>query len=450
MAQAIQLGKKLARPTGVGLRVVVLGFAAAVLAGTVLLCLPFARVPGAPFSFLTSLFTATSAVCVTGLTVVETGTYWSPFGQGVILVLFQLGGLGIMTAAVFLLIVFGRSVSLRDQFTLRETSGFPRIRNAGRLIIATVLFTIGIELLGATILAVRFHALEIEGSIWMGAFHAISAFNNAGFDLWGGGSLAALADDSLTLACVMGLMVLGGLGVIVFLDMAGARRFSRLSPQSKLILLATVGLLGAGALAIFGAEYNNPGTLGPLSTGGRIVNALFQAATARTAGFSSVPTTELRESSQLITAALMVIGGATGGTAGGIKVATFAVIVLATVTAVQGRSSIRAFGFEVPYQVVYRALALSAIYLAVIFAGVLVLSISEASPFRDILFEAFSAVGTVGLSLGLTPELSGTGQLIVMALMFTGRVGPLVLVALMARRLREPSYRLPETSLSIG
>lgn len=233
MAQAIQLGKKLARPTGVGLRVVVLGFAAAVLAGTVLLCLPFARAPGEPFSFLTSLFTASSAVCVTGLTVVETGTYWSPFGQGVILVLFQLGGLGIMTAAVFLLIVFGRSVSLRDQFTLRETSGFPRIRNAGRLIIATVLFTIGIELLGATILAVRFHALEVEGSIWMGAFHAISAFNNAGFDLWGGGSLAALADDSLTLACVMGLIVLGGLGVIVFLDMAGARRFSRLCRRAS-------------------------------------------------------------------------------------------------------------------------------------------------------------------------------------------------------------------------
>lgn len=451
MARVVRLRRRLpGPPRAIGAGSVLVGFAGVIAIGTALLSLPTARTPGSPFDLLTALFTASSAACAAGLVVVDTGTHWSTFGQAVILGLVQVGGFGVMTAAMFILVVFGRPVSLKDRLTVRDAAGLPRLRTVTTLIVATAVFALATEAVGAAALFIQ---IGLSGDAWHGAwqsgFLAVSAFNNAGLDALGGfSSLAAFGVRPLVLVTVSALAVIGGLGTIIVLDLAVARSFRRLSLGSKMVLLGTVVLLAAGFAGFLGAESGH--ALAGLSWPDKAAGALFYSAMSRSAGFATVDIGQTREQTQLLTVALMYVGGATGGTAGGIKVGTLAVLALATLAAIRGHDTIRVFGWEVPHGVVYRALGVATLYMALILSGTLVLTITETAPFREVLFETVSAVGTVGLTTGITPELSAGGRLSVIVLMVAGRLGPLALMQFLLRGAREPAYRLPEGRLAIG
>ncbi|MBI4298430.1 MAG: Trk family potassium uptake protein [Chloroflexi bacterium] len=440
-------------PRTIGVGGVIAGFLLLISTGTVLLSLPVSLAPGQDFDFLTSLFTATSAVCVTGLVVVSTAEHWSTFGQGVILVLIHLGGLGIMTASIFILVVFRRSVSIREHFEIAESAGILRLRSVPSMIVAIVLISLIIEGAGA---AVIFYDLRRLGpdtgpTLWRAAFHSISAFNNAGFDLEGGfSSLSGLARSPVTLLTMASEVILGGLSVIVLINIIGSHSWRRLTLQTKLVLLVSGFLLLAGFLGTLGGEFYNETTIGPLSWPDKLVNAFFHSVTTRTAGFSTVPVLGISDEVQVLTMLMMIVGGATGGTAGGIKVNTFAVILLAAWAASRGYDHVRIFGTEISHTLVFRAVGVATIYLMLIMLATAILSVSEGFLFRQILFESVSALGTVGLSTGITPELSAIGKIVLVCLMFTGRVGPLFIAYSLAKERREPHFRLPESKLAIG
>jgi trk system potassium uptake protein TrkH len=452
-ARVVQLGKRVpASPKPIGIRGIVVGFALLIAVGTLLLSLPMARVPGTSWNLLDSLFTATSAVCVVGLVVVDTGTHWGLFGQAVILALVQLGGLGVMTASMFILIILRRPVSFRDRVQLEETSRLGNIRSVSGLLWATILVTVFFELAGMA--AIWFH---LEGlttdrqALWPAVFHAVSAFNNAGFDVTGSLSgFASFARDPLMLLIIAGLTIFGGLGALVLMDIVSQRSWRTLSQNSKIVLITSALLLIVGFLGILGAEFANPKTLGALSLTDKLSNAFFHSVVARTSGFNSLLVKEFRDETQLLTMALMYVGGATGSTAGGIKVTTLAVLVLATMAASRGYEHASAFGGQLSHQLIYRALAVAAYALAMVFLGTLVLVTTEPFAFRQVLFEVVSAFGTVGLTTGITPDLSIAGKLTIIALMYLGRLGPLTVAYALAQRAREPSYQLPQRDVAIG
>ena len=453
LARVVLLGKQAAAPPKtIGVRYVAVGFALLIGVGTLLLSLPVAREPETTWSLLDSLFTATSAVCVVGLVVVDTGTQWSVFGQAVILGLVQLGGLGVMTASMFILIILRRPVSFRDRIQLQETSRLGNIRSVSSLLWATVLVTAFFELAGAA--AIWFHLKGLGGDVepvWPAVFHAVSAFNNAGFDVTGtSSSFTSFVHDPIMILIIAGLAVFGGLGALVLMDIVGQRSWRAFSQNSKLVLTISVILLTIGFLGILAAEFANPRTLGALSLVDKLTNAFFHSVIARTAGFSTLPVQEFRDETQLLTMALMYVGGATGSTAGGIKVTTLAVLVLATVAATRGHEHASAFGSRLSHQLIYRALAVATYALAVVFLGTLALAITEQFAFRQLLFEVVSAFATVGLTTGITPDLSIAGKLTIIGIMYLGRLGPLTLAYALAQRVREPSYQLPERDVAIG
>ena len=440
---------------------VVAGFLLLILTGTVLLSLPMARAPGQSFNLLTSFFTATSAVCVTGLAVIDTGSGWSFFGQAVILVLIQLGGLGIMTAGMIILILSGRGVSLADRFALQETSGLPKVRTVISLVWMTVALTIVFELAGTALLFWRLgdpsfvaglpFGAPTDARLWQALFHAVSAFNNAGFDIRGdGASLATFARDPGALLILAGLIIGGGLGPLVFLDVLSSRGPRRLSIQTRVVLLTTVVLLLAGFAGTLASEFSNPATLGALPTNDRVMNAFFHSVNTRTAGYTTVPTGMLKDETQLLTMLLMAIGGATGSTAGGIKVGTFFLLMMATLASARGFNTVRFGNREFSHVLVYRALGVATLFLGAVILGTLALTITDEQAFRSLLFEVVSALGTVGLSTGITADLSVAGKIVLSILMFVGRLGPLALVYTLTKAAREPVYRLPEADLGIG
>lgn len=449
----VRLAERVRRPPqAIGVTGVLFGFAALIVVGASLLSLPVARAPGQSFNLLTSLFTATSAVCVVGLVVVDTGTYWSIFGQAVILGLVQLGGLGIMTASMLILIVLRRPVSLQDTFELHEVSNTAGVRNTSALILLTILITVGVEAAGALALWVGFREVfGEEGSLWPALFHAISAYNNAGFDIMGDySSLTRFAHSPAVLGATALLIVGGGLSILVLVDVAVKRSWKALTPNSKIVLTATLILLAVGSGGILLAEFNNPLTLGNLSLGDKAMNSLFYSVAARTAGFNSIPISGVQDESLFLTMALMFIGGATGSTAGGIKVATFAVLVLAAVASVRGYSYAAAYGRRFSHRLVLRALTIATLAAALVFVGTLILTMTEAFPFPTLLFEVVSAFATVGLSAGITPDLTVVGKLTVIVIMFLGRLGPLTVAYALAERAREPRYHLPEKDVAVG
>jgi trk system potassium uptake protein TrkH len=411
-----------------------------------------ARVPGTSWNLLDTLFTATSAVCVVGLVVVDTGTHWSSFGQGVILGLVQLGGLGVMTASMFILIILRRPVSFRERVQLQETSQLGNIRSVSGLLWATILVTGFFELAGAA--AIWYHLKDLGGgmkALWPAAFHAVSAFNNAGFDVTGSLSgFASFARDPIMLLIIAGLTIFGGVGALVLMDVVSQRSWRAFSQNSKLVLTTSAVLLIVGFLGILVAEFANPETLGALSLADKLTNAFFHSVVARTSGFNSLLVKEFRDETHLLIMALMYVGGATGSTAGGIKVTTLAVLVLATVAASRGYEHASAFGGRLSHQLIYRALAVTMYALAVVFLGTLALATTEQFAFRQLLFEVVSAFATVGLTTGITPDLGIAGKLTIIVVMYLGRLGPLTLAYALAQRAREPSYQLPERDVAIG
>ena len=444
--------KRIKRPPSPWL-VLITGFAFLILVGTVLLLLPFATTAGRSTNPLVALFTATSSVCVTGLVVVDTATQWTPFGQAVILALIQLGGFGFMTGStVVLLLLIGRRTGLRDRLLVQASSG-AELGSVAPLVRRVALFTVVVEAIGALVLFVAFAArgIDIGRSAWWGLFHSVSAFNNAGFDLVGEfRSLTPFVRDPLVLGTVVVLLVVGGLGFAIVGDVAIKRRWVRLALETKVVLLTSLVLLVVGAAAIGALEWSNPATLGSLPETDRVVNALFQSATARTAGFNALPIGSLAELSLLVTMALMFIGGASGSTAGGIKVNTFALLLVAIISAARGEPAATAFGRRVPHVVVYRAVAVALLSIAVAFVLFFALSLFAGGTLIDRAFETISALGTVGLSTGITPQLPDPARVVLIVGMFIGRLGPLTLVLALAARSRSLPYRPAVETMRIG
>jgi trk system potassium uptake protein TrkH len=436
----------------------VLLFAILISVGTALLMLPIAARSGESTRFIDALFTATSAACVTGLVVVDTATHWSPFGQVVIILLVQAGGFGIMAGSTLLLFLFvRRRTTLRDRILVQESLGGIHLGTVTTLLKRIALFTIACELVGAVVLSIAFVLGPEAGppgdplGIWWGIFHSVSAFNNAGFDLTAGfRSLIPFRDDWVVLLSHAGLLILGGLGFAIVGDAVARRHWSRIALETKVVLSLTLLLLVIGAAAIALTEWSNPTTLGALPPEQRVLNAFFESATLRTAGFTALDTGALLDTTLFVVMALMFIGGASGSTAGGIKVNTLGVLLIAVISTVRGQPSAVAFGRRIQHAIVYRAIAVVILAALFVFAVGVGLTVTSEADFVQTLFESISAFGTVGASTGITPDLSDPARLITTAAMFVGRLGPLTLVLALAARAHSVPYRPAVETVRIG
>lgn len=434
--------------TGAAPLLLVAGFALVILIGTLLLSLPIASESGEWTSFPRALFVATSAVCVTGLTPVDTATYWSGFGEAVILVLIQIGGLGFMTSATLLFVIFGWRMGLRGRLFLSESLDMGAMGGAVRLVRRAAVFTAVVELIGFVLLTARFAANEpLDRAAWWGLFHSISAFNNAGFDVFGGFRSLEAHDDAFTLLTISGLIVLGGIGYFVVEDL-WQRQPKGISVDSRIVLWMTGMLLALGFFLILILEWNQ--TLGGMSIGDKVLHSWFHSVTPRTAGFNSLPMAQMHDETLFSMQGLMFIGGGSGSTAGGIKIGTFAVLVIMMVSAIRGRSEAQAFGREVRRTDMDRALTVAILSVLFVFVAAVALARAEQATFLSIIFETTSAFGTVGLSIGLTPELSTPGLFIITIAMFVGRLGPLTMVLALTQRMRRSRLRLAEERVRIG
>ncbi len=427
------------------------GFVILIVIGAILLALPMASATGQWTPFLDALFTATSAVCLTGLVVVDTGTYWSGLGQVIILALIQIGGFGFMTSSTLLLLLIGQRVSLRERLLLREALGGGGLGSVLTLARRIFVFTVIAEGIGLLLLTTCFLAtVEAPRAVWWGLFHAVSAFNNAGFDLTGDyRSLIPYNHSPLILLTIAALFILGALSYTTIEDAVRRRRFARLALDSKLVLTTTLALLVAGTVLLLFTERANTDTLGGMDGAPRLLNAFFLAAT-RTAGFSTVDIGKLTDDGLLTLIALMFIGGSAGSTAGGIKVQTFSILFFAIVAAVRGVNEVQAFHRRVPMSQVLRAVAIALLGVAWAFTISLALNLTERSLALRNVFEAVSALSTVGLSTGITPETSAWGRVILIVAMFTGRLGPLTLALALAARERPARYHWPEETIKLG
>lgn len=435
------------------------GFGILIGIGTLFLLLPIASVHDGFTPFRVALFTATSAVCVTGLVVENSASYWSVFGQAVTLVLMYLGGLGIMTAGAVLLVVIGRRITLADRLLMRESLGAASIGSVPRVIRLVVLLATIIQLGGAVFLFFRFLALFSVGeAAWLALYHAVSGFNNAGFVIFpDSSSLSAYRADYLVLAILGMLIVLGSLSFSVIIELARHRRFNRWSLDTRLVVFGTLILWLVGGIVMFAFEFRNPETLGALPWGERLGSAFFQSVTSRTAGFSTIDFGGTQPASNALYIVMMLIGGASGSTAGGLKINTVMVLAVAAIASIRGRSRVEIFDRELVYPLVIRAMAL--VFLAALLILVLAigLMITESRQIEegaflasDLIFEVVSAFGTVGLSTGITSELSQPGQYILALSMYLGRLGPLTLALGLALRERRAVYRFAREGVRIG
>lgn len=433
-------------------QILVLGFAAIILAGSLLLMLPVSSSSGESLSFVNALFTATSATCVTGLVVVDTGTFFSPFGQTVILLLIQVGGLGFMSMATLFALVFRRRISLKDRLLLQEAMNQSSIEGIVRLLRKVLLYSLVIEGTAALLLSIRWaFDMPVGRAVYFGIFHAISMFNNAGFDLFGEyRSLTGYVYDPLVNFVMMALIVLGGLGFIVLSDVMDYRKNKKLVLHSKVVLSMTGALIVIGTVVIFIFEYTNPKTLGSLNWGGKLLGSLFQSVTPRTAGANTLDIAGLRQASQFFMIILMFIGASPGSTGGGIKTTTFTIMIGAVIAMLRGRDDIVLFRYRMAQERVLKALSITLLALLLVVSVAMVLSTTEDVNFLAILFETTSAFATVGLSMGITPELSLVGKLLITFTMFAGRLGILTLAFALGPKQGKELYRYPEGKMIIG
>ncbi len=433
-------------------QILVLGFAGVILIGTLLLMLPISSASGHSLRFIDALFTATSATCVTGLVVVDTGTYFSVFGQITILVLIQIGGLGFMTMATLFALLLKRKISLRDRLILQEAMNQSSMEGIVRLIRKVLLYSLIIEASCAALLALRWAVdMPFGRALYYGIFHAVSMFNNAGFDIFGGyRSLTGYVNDPTVNIVVMFLIVSGGIGFIVMSDLMDYRKSRRLLLHTKVVLSMTAALILIGTVVIFVFEFTNSRTLGPLNLGGKLWASFFQSVTPRTAGANTVDIAGLRQASQFFIVILMFIGASPGSTGGGIKTTTFTLMIGAVVSMLRGRDDIVLFRYRLAQERVFKALTITLLALLLIVSVSMVLSTTEGRPFLMILFETTSAFATVGLSMGLTPELTEVGKILICLTMFAGRLGLLTLAYALGPKQGKALYKYPEGKMIIG
>lgn len=426
------------------------GFLSVILIGCFLLMLPWSSVSGRMTSFSDALFTSVSAVCVTGLVVHDTATYWSAFGQAVILLLIQTGGMGIVTIAVMISRVSGRKIGLRERSTMQTTIAAPQVGGIVRLTGFIFKIMLTIELAGALILMPVFCGDHgVPAGLWQSVFHSISAFCNAGFDLMGFkepySSLTSYSSDIAVNLTISALIVAGGLGFLTYDDIRKNRlRFRKYRLQSKIILTSTGILLLFGFLYFWFFEYEQE------AGKERFLLSLFQSVSPRTAGFNTADLTELSDSGKVFMILLMLIGGSPGSTAGGMKTTTIAVLVLSSAAVFRRREFAHCFGRRISYSVIREAAAILLMYLCLFLGGGMIISGIEGLPLLTCLFETASAVGTVGLSLGITAELGIVSKSILMLLMFFGRVGGLTLIFAVVSPTRNRLSKLPQENITVG
>ncbi len=454
-------------------QIIVYGFLVVILIGALLLSLPIASKNGTSIGFLNAFFTSTSAVCVTGLVVVNTLAHWTTFGKVVILLLIQIGGLGFMTIFTTAVIFTGRKITLKERLVIQQSLNQDDLTGMVRLARNVVICTLVCEAVAALLLAVKFmvsYDYTFVSAVWKGIFHSISAFCNAGFDILSDEGLNPFVKDSFISFVIMGLIVLGGLGFTVWLDVLRvfeiARKdknfnipalFNKLTLHSKIVLKITLFLIAFGAVFFFFSEYNNPLTFGQLGFFDKITAAIFQSITPRTAGFNTVTQAALKPDAKFMTVILMFIGGSPGGTAGGVKTVTIGIILISVISVVKGKSTLETHNRSLPTYLLQKSLAVVIMNLTAVIFATMILSITEANmpiktEFMDFLFEATSAVGTVGLTLGITPYLSFIGKIVICICMFLGRLGPItVAVALTIKQLTaDKGIQYPEEKVIVG
>lgn len=447
-------------------QIIMLGFLALILIGALLLSLPAAAREG-QLSFSDALFTSTSAVCVTGLVVVDTGATFTLFGQIVILILIQAGGIGVMTVMSLVFVILGKRITLSERMVLSEALGENNLSGVVRMILNVIKYTLIFELAGAAILAIRFVPMfGAAKGIYYSIFHAVSAFCNAGFDVLGPvsgefTSISMFSSDPIVVLTIAALLILGGLGFVVISNLFGFNHLHKnqhLSRYSRLVLIANAVLVAAGLIVVFSFELNNPRTLGSMDMGGKLLSGFFQAVTPRTAGFATIDQSALMPVTRFVVIILMFIGASPAGTGGGIKTTTLAIVAIFALSSFKRSEDVNVLGRRLAYDTMRRALSvmmLALLYVLVVCFVLIAIESDRAEPLyttQNIVFEAVSAFGTVGLSAGLTPTLSAASRAVLIATMFIGRVGLMTLVLGISSRSLMDSRKLryPEERFMVG
>ncbi len=426
-----------------------LGFAILIIAGGLLLSLPFFTKSGQATPLVDSLFVAASASCVTGLTPVNTLEHWNTYGHILIIILIQIGGLGVMSLASIIPLILGKKIGMKSRQILKEQLNVESLEGMIVLFKYVLAFTFGTEVLGAILLSIKFVPLYGAGKgVWYAVFHSISAFCNAGFDILGD-SIFPFRDDLLINLTLCALVIVGGLGFVVTSELFRRRSFKKLSTHSKLVLMVTAILLVLGTVMFLFLE-NEDGVLQYEPLKGSILESFFQSVVARTAGFYSVDLSKIKDSTALMLMGLMFVGGSPGSTAGGIKTTTLGVLVLSTHAVVRGESEPVVFGRHIGTETVRKALAIFLVSIVIILSVSFMLAITESAPLVDILYETVSALATVGASKGITPHLTDAGKNLITLCMYLGRIGPMTMAFAFGMKAKKSLIRYPESFISIG
>lgn len=431
---------------------ITLGFLIIILLGGFVLYLPCSYTESSNPSIIDTIFTAASAVCVTGLVTLDTATTWTFFGQLWILCLIQIGGIGFVTIITTIFISFKKKVSLPSKIIARESLSQDSLGDIINVVKKVVIVTFIIELIGVFLLAIYFIPSYgfLEG-LWYSIFHSISAFCNAGFDLMGNfSSITSYATNITILLNTSALIIIGGLGFAVWSELYSFKNLKKLSLHTKIVLLTTFILIVCGMVFIFLFEYNNSKTIGNMSIIDKLTNSFFASVTTRTAGLNSIPLNDMTGASKFLTIIFMFIGGSPGSTAGGIKTSTLAIIVLIIIAIIKGREDTEVYGKRISKDTVQKAILVFMLGIFIVLVVTLILTITEQASLESLIFEAVSAFGTVGLTLGVTPHLSIIGKIVIMITMYLGRVGPMTVMLAITRKKRKRDYRYPEDKILIG
>lgn len=436
-----------------GVQILALGFLAVIIIGAIILTLPISSASGETTNFLDALFTSTSAVCVTGLVTLDTGTYWSVFGQTVIMLLIEIGGLGFMSFTTLIAIILGKKITLRDRLILQDAMNTFDIQGLVKMVQYVLIFTVSVQLSGALLFSTQFiPKFGFVKGLFYSIFHSVSAFCNAGFDLFGNfSSLTGYSDNWVVILVASALIIIGGIGFAVWIEIYNFKSIKNLSLHAKMVILVTSILVIGGTVLMFIFEHNNPNTLANMNIGDKVVNSFFAAVTPRTAGFNSISTDGMTNAGNLLTIILMFIGGSPGSTAGGIKTTTIGVLLVTVICVIRGREDAEAFKKRFPKELVYKAVTLFFIGGVLVMGATMLLSYTEqGASFLSLLYETTSAFGTVGLTVGLTQKLSEVGKVLIMIMMYLGRVGPLTVVLSLMKNRNNNGVRYPEGKILIG
>ena len=438
-------------------KILAIGFATVILTGGILLSLPISSATGQFTSLLDTIFTATSAVCVTGLVVLDTGTYWSVFGQWIILILIEIGGLGFMALSTIFALLLGKRISLRERLVMQEAYNTFSLQGVINHVRYMLFFTLAVQGGAALILMTQFIPLYGVGTgVYYGIFHAISAFNNAGFDLLGNFTSVTVLNTNKVVLMTLGTLInIGGLGYLVWREIISSirskKKLKNFSLHSKVVLIISLTLVLFGSLIFLIFEWNNPATMQGMRFSDKIVNSYFTATTPRTAGFNSISNSEMSPAGKLLTMAYMFIGGSPGSTAGGVKTTTLGIVIFTLISVLKGREDVEVYHKKLSQSTVYRAVAVFLLGISIVIMGVMVLSIAEVgATFEVILYEVLSAFGTVGLTQGITPSLTAVSKVTLTLIMYMGRVGPLTVMLALSGKQSKANIKYPEGKLLIG